>query len=60
MSPEDFRRHGKEVIDWIADYYENVERYPVLSRAKPGETARSLDTEIPVHGEDFTEIFRNT
>ena len=59
MSPEDFRRHGKEVIDWIADYYENVERYPVLSRAKPGETARSLGTEVPVRGEDFTEIFRD-
>ena len=59
MSAEDFRRHGKEVIDWIADYYENVECYPVLSRAKPGEIARSLGTGVPVRGEDFTEIFRD-
>ena len=59
MSAEDFRRHGKEVIDWIADYYENVECYPVLSRAKPGEIARSLGTGVPVRGEDFTEIFQD-
>ena len=59
MSAEDFRRHGREVIDWIADYYESVDRYPVLSRAKPGEIADSLSNEIPARGEGFTEILRD-
>ena len=34
MTPEEFRTEGKKVIDWIADYYENVEKYPVLSQVK--------------------------
>ena len=32
MTAEEFRRHGKEVVDWIADYYERVETLPVLSQ----------------------------
>ena len=59
MSPEDFRRHGREVIDWIADYHENVDRYPVLSRVRPGEIADSLGTEVPTKGEDFTTILQD-
>ena len=60
MSPEDFRRHGREVIDWIADYHEHVERYPVLSRVGPGEIADSLDTEVPAEGEAFDAILQDT
>ena len=59
MSAEDFRRHGKAVIDWIADYYQNIERYPVLSKARPGEVADSMDGTVPVQGEEFTEILRD-
>ena len=59
MSMEDFRRHGKEMIDWIADYYEKVDRYPVLSQVKPGEIGDSLANAIPIQGEDFAEILRN-
>ena len=34
MTPEDFRRHGHQVIDWIADYYKNIESFAVLSRVE--------------------------
>ncbi|HDZ89054.1 MAG TPA: aspartate aminotransferase family protein, partial [Deltaproteobacteria bacterium] len=37
MSPDDFRRCGRAVVDWIADYYEKVESLPVLSRVEPGQ-----------------------
>ena len=59
MSVEDFRRHGKEMIDWIADYYEKVDRYPVLSRVKPGEIKDSLAGSAPAQGEDFGEIIKD-
>ena len=59
MPVEDFRRYGKEMIDWIADYYENVGRYPVLSTLEPGEVGASLADAVPVQGEDFTEIIRD-
>ncbi len=59
MSPEEFRRHGREVIDWIADYHENVERHPVLSRVEPGEIGDSVGTKVPARGEAFTEILQD-
>ncbi len=59
MSPEEFRRCGKQVIDWIADYHENVARYPILSRVRPGEIADSLGNEVPAEGEDFTALFQD-
>ncbi len=31
MSPDAFRHHGIAVVDWIADYYEAIESFPVLS-----------------------------
>lgn len=59
MSVEDFRRYGKEMIDWIADYHEKVDRYPVLSQVKPGEIEASLPDAAPVQGEDFEAILRD-
>ncbi len=40
MTPEEFRRRGRAVVDWIADYQERVECLPVLSRVVPGEVRR--------------------
>ncbi len=56
MSPEEFRRHGYAVIDWIADYYGRVEALPVLSQVKPGEIRAALPSSAPEHGEDFAAI----
>lgn len=56
MSAAEFRRHGKEVVDWIADYYERVESLPVLSQAKPGEIRASLPAHAPQQGETFASI----
>ena len=59
MSAEEFRRYGKEMIDWIADYHERVERYPVLSQVKPGEVGAGLAASAPVKGEDFGAIIED-
>jgi len=56
MSPEDFRRHGHAVIDWIADYQAHIESFPVLSRVKPGEIRAKLPPSAPAHGEPFDKI----
>jgi aromatic-L-amino-acid decarboxylase len=42
MIPDEFRRHGYQVIDWIADYYERIESSPVLSQVAPGEVRAGL------------------
>ena len=56
MTPEEFRRHGHAVVDWIADYYKRIESYPVLSQAKPGEIRASLPSAAPAKGEPFAAI----
>jgi aromatic-L-amino-acid decarboxylase len=56
MTPEEFRRHGHAVIDWIADYYQKIESFPVLSQAVPGQVRASLPGSPPPRGEPFHQI----
>ena len=56
MTPEDFRRHGHAMVDWIADYYQRIESYPVLSRVHPGQIRALLPPEPPQKGEAFERI----
>ena len=57
MSAEDFRRAGYEMIDWIADYFERMEDFPVLSQNRPDDLKNALPTTAPEKGEDFAAIF---
>lgn len=59
MSPEEFRRHGHELIDWLADYYAKIEQFPVLSRVAPGDIRASLPGAAPQKGEAFEKILRD-
>lgn len=59
MTPEQFRIHGRQIVDWVADYMETVERYPVLSRAQPGSTRAGLPASAPEEGEPFEQIIRD-
>ncbi|MFV0267742.1 MAG: pyridoxal-dependent decarboxylase, partial [Draconibacterium sp.] len=59
MTPEQFREEGKKIIDWIADYYENIEKYPVLSQVKPGEILSSLPENPPFHGEPMSAMMKD-
>ncbi len=56
MTPEEFRRQGHAVVDWIADYYARIESFPVLSQVKPGEIRASLPPSAPAKGESFDTI----
>ncbi len=56
MSPEEFRRQGHAVVDWIADYHSRVESFPVLSRVQPGEIRSQLPASAPEQGEAFDQI----
>ena len=53
MTPDEFRRYGRAVVDWIADYYERVESFPVLSQAAPGQVRAALPAAPPERGEPF-------
>src|SRR5580704_215804 len=56
MTSQQFRDAGKRLIDWIADYYEQVESYPVLAQVVPGQIHKSLPPDPPQPGENFDTI----
>lgn len=59
MNADEFRRHGRELIDWIADYLETVATRPVLSQVAPGDVRRKLPPSAPETGEPFEAILRD-
>ena len=59
MTPAEFRETGYAVIDWIADYYENVDSYPVLSQVQPGAIRSSLPNDPPAIGESMETIMHD-
>jgi aromatic-L-amino-acid decarboxylase len=56
MDAEEFRRHGHELIDWIADYFEHIEDLPVLAQIEPGDLKAQLPTAPPQTGEPMQHI----
>ncbi len=56
MPKEDFRRYGHEIVDWIADYFENIEQFPVLSQVEPNWLRDNLPKSAPENGEDFAKV----
>ncbi|HYJ41210.1 MAG TPA: pyridoxal-dependent decarboxylase [Steroidobacteraceae bacterium] len=61
MTPEEFRRAGHELIDWVADYRERVARseFPVMSRNVPGALRAALPAIPPQAPEHFAAIRRD-
>lgn len=56
MNPEEFRKYGHEVIDWIADYRKTVDEYPVMSTIQPGTVRGGLPARPPETGELFESV----
>ena len=54
---DEFRRHGHQLIDWIAEYLTKVERYPVAPVVIPGDVRRALPPAAPDQGESLAAIF---
>jgi aromatic-L-amino-acid/L-tryptophan decarboxylase len=59
MNKEDFRRLGHELIDWIADYFNNIESLPVLAAIEPGDLKALLPDAPPQHGESMEKIIED-
>jgi len=56
MTPEEFRRLGHQVVDWVADYRERVASLPVMSRVAPGDIKAQLPASPPDAPEGFEAI----
>jgi len=61
MDQTSFRKYGHQLVDWMADYLENLqkypEKYPVKSQVEPRKIINKLPLEPPVKGEKFDNLF---
>jgi aromatic-L-amino-acid/L-tryptophan decarboxylase len=56
LTPAEFSAAGHALIDWVARYLTDVDQYPVLSRAEPGDVAAALPVGPPELGEPFEAV----
>ena len=59
LSPNEFRAAAHAAVDWIAEYLEHPERYPVRSQVAPGEVMNALPASPPQHGESLEQMMRD-
>jgi len=59
MTPEEFRKAGHQLIDWVADYRARIAALPVAPSTQPGEIRRQLPADPPDAPESFDAIFRD-
>jgi aromatic-L-amino-acid decarboxylase len=59
MTPDEFRKQGHAAIEWVARYMEEVEKYPVLSKVKPGDIRAQLPASPPEEGESLDALLRD-
>ncbi|MGH3827651.1 MAG: pyridoxal-dependent decarboxylase [Pseudonocardiaceae bacterium] len=59
MSPEEFRHDGYRVVDWIVDYWTQLESFPVAPKVEPGDILRRLPAHPPEQGESFDAVLRD-
>ena len=59
MTPDEFRKRGHEIVDWIADYRARVGDLPVMSRVAPGSIRAQLPAAPPDAPEGFDAVLRD-
>ncbi len=59
ITNNEFRKQAHAFVDWMADYLENIENFPVKSQVSPGEILERLDKNPPMKGESMDHIFND-
>ncbi|XKL66209.1 hypothetical protein PGB90_009629 [Kerria lacca] len=59
MNTEEFRRYGKEMVDYICNYLETIQNRRVTPMVSPGWLKNEIPTEAPFHPEPFDEIMKD-
>ncbi len=59
MTPDEFRKHAHELVEWMAGYMENVEDLPVKSSVEPGEIFKKIPDNPPQLPESFESLMKD-
>lgn len=57
MDPLAFSKAGHALVDWIAQYLQDGDRYPVLAKVAPGDIRSQFLATAPEIGEPMEKIF---
>ena len=56
-STDEFRAAGHRLVDWVADYLDGVDRFPVLANVQPGDIAKRFPA-APRGARSYDELTR--
>ncbi|MEM9743912.1 MAG: pyridoxal-dependent decarboxylase [Pseudomonadota bacterium] len=59
MTPEEFRRAGHALVDWIADYRASIENRPVRAQTQPDDVRKALPNEPPDGGDSIDALLQD-
>uniref|UniRef100_A0A6Q2YHG7 Aromatic-L-amino-acid decarboxylase n=1 Tax=Esox lucius TaxID=8010 RepID=A0A6Q2YHG7_ESOLU len=59
MDATEFRRRGKEMVDLIADYLENIEQRPVYPNVEPGYLRSLIPQEAPEEPDTYEDVVKD-
>jgi len=59
MNIDEFRKNAHETVDWVADYFQNIEKYPVKSQVNPGDIFKQLPEKAPEEPEPYSKIIKD-
>ena len=59
MTPDEFRKHAHELVEWMAGYLENVEKYPVRSQVAPGDIFKQIPDKAPSDPQPFGQLMKD-
>ncbi len=59
MPIEEFRKNGHQLVDWIADYLKDIEKYPPLAQVNPGDILKRIPQTPPQKGEDIENVLKD-
>ncbi len=59
LNNSSFRQYAHQLADWIADYYEHIEQYPVKAQVNPKAILEQLPEQPPLESETMAQILQD-
>jgi len=58
MKNKDFHKYGHKLVDWMSNYFKEIENYPIKPNVKPGDIYKQFPSKAPLNKESFETIFK--
>ena len=59
MKNKDFNKYGHKLVDWMSNYFKEIENYPIKPNVKPGDIYKQFPSKAPLNKESFETIFND-